>query len=124
MIPWSADAKRVPVPGGLADHPDFLRYKSCADNDAGTWFKLSMFCELGLNSGGCLAAQENSKVFRKSFHPLPPPAVRLNIPVQMEAEAARVEGQAHRKAAENKYDPLLKRLARCLPWCPHPAVLR
>ena len=40
------DAKWVPVPGGLADNPDFLWYMSLVENTAGPWFKLSVFGEL------------------------------------------------------------------------------
>ena len=35
-IPWSPDAKWTPVPGGLEDHPDFLRYRSLAENSEKT----------------------------------------------------------------------------------------
>ena len=75
MIPWFPDAIWAPVPGGLANHPDFLRYMSLVENTAGPWFKLSVFGELGLNNGGRLAARENRNVFRKPFHPLPHLAV-------------------------------------------------
>ena len=71
------DAKWVPVPGGLADNPDFLWYMSLVENTAGPWFKLSVFGELGLNSAGRRAARENRKVFRTAANPsiLPRPAV-------------------------------------------------
>ena len=75
MIPWFPDAKWAPVPSGLADHPDFLRYMSLVNNTTGPWFKLSVFGELGVNNGGRLAARENRKVFRKPVHPLPRLAV-------------------------------------------------
>ena len=67
IIPWFPDAKWAPVPGGLADHPDFLRYMSLVENTAGPWFKLSVFGELGLNNAGRRAARENRKVFLKPF---------------------------------------------------------
>ena len=35
-IPWFPDAKWTPVPGGLEDHPDFLRYMSLAENSEKT----------------------------------------------------------------------------------------
>ena len=66
-IIWFPDAKWAPVPGGLADHPDFLRYMSLVENTAGPWFKLSVFGELGLNNAGRRAARENRKVFLKPF---------------------------------------------------------
>ena len=75
MTQWFPDATWAPVPGGLADHPDFLRYMSLVENIAGPWFKLSVFGELGLNNAGRRAARENRKVFRKPLHPLPHPAV-------------------------------------------------
>ena len=37
---------RAPVPGGLADHPNFLWYMSLAENNAGPWFELTVFGEL------------------------------------------------------------------------------
>ena len=67
MTQWFPDAKWAPVPGGLADHPDFLRYMSLVENTAGPWFKLSVFGELGLNNAGRRAARENRKVFLKPF---------------------------------------------------------
>ena len=67
MTGWFSDAKWAPVPGGLADHPDFLRYMSLVENTAGPWFKLSVFGELGLNNAGRRAARENRKVFLKPF---------------------------------------------------------
>ena len=75
MTQWFPDAKWAPVPGGLADHPEFLRYMRLVENTAGPWFKLSVFGELGLNNAGRRAARENRKVFRKPVHPLPRPAV-------------------------------------------------
>ena len=76
MTQWLPDATWEPVPGGLADHPDFLRYTSLslAENTAGSWFKLPMFGKpgkLGLNNAGRQAARENSKVLYQPFHPLP-----------------------------------------------------
>ena len=68
MISWFPDAKWEPVLGGLADHPDFLRYMSLVENTAGPCFKLSVFGELGLNNRGHLAARENRKVFCKPVH--------------------------------------------------------
>ena len=59
------DATWAPVPCGLADHPDFLRYMSLVENTAGLWFKLSVFGELGLNSAGRRAARKNSICFRR-----------------------------------------------------------
>ena len=74
MIPWFPDAKWAPVPCCLADHPDFLRYMSLVENIAGPWFKLSVFCELGLNNAGRRAARENRNVFlTPTVHPLPRP---------------------------------------------------
>ena len=67
MTEWLPDATWAPVPGGLADHPDFLRYMSLVENTAGPWFKLSVFGELGLNNAGRRAARENRKVFLKPF---------------------------------------------------------
>ena len=67
MTQWLPDAAWAPVPGGLADHPDFLRYMSLVENTAGPWFKLSVFGELGLNNAGRRAARENRKVFLKPF---------------------------------------------------------
>ena len=67
MTEWLPDARWAPVPGGLADHPDFLRYMSLVENTAGPWFKLSVFGELGLNNAGRRAARENRKVFLKPF---------------------------------------------------------
>ena len=52
-----------PVPDGLADHPDYLRYISLAEKTAAPWFKLSVFGELRSSNGGLLAAGENRKVF-------------------------------------------------------------
>ena len=49
-IQWFPDAKWVPVPCSMADHPDFLQYISLAENTAGPWFNLSVFGKLGLNS--------------------------------------------------------------------------
>ena len=88
-------------PCGRAEHPDFLGNISFAENTTGPRFKL--------------------KVFRKRLHPLPGSAIRLNIPVQMEAVAAQAERQAHRKAARNKLGS--KRLAHwesCSEFCVHP----
>ena len=61
--PWFPDSKWVTVPCCFADHPDFLLYKSCADSNAWPWFKLCVFCKLGLNNSGHLAAKENHQVF-------------------------------------------------------------
>ena len=47
MIPWFPDAKWLPVPGGLEDYPDFLRYMSLAENTAVPWFKIFVFGEAG-----------------------------------------------------------------------------
>ena len=74
MTEWFPDATWAPVPGGLADHPDFLRYMSLVENTAGPWFKLSVFGELGLNNAGRRAARENRKVFRKPVHFLTRPS--------------------------------------------------
>ena len=87
MILWFQDTKWAPVPGCLADHPELLLYLVLAENTAGPWFKLSVFCEQGVNSTElcCLepspAAKENCKVLQvyQLFHPLPQPAVWLNI---------------------------------------------
>ena len=46
MTEWLPDARWAPVPGGLADKPDFLRYMSLVENTAGPWFKLSVLGEL------------------------------------------------------------------------------
>ena len=80
MTEWLPDARWAPVPGGLADNPDFLRYMSLVENTAGPWFKLSVLGELGLNNAGRRAARENRKVFHKPVFlarlaPIPRPAV-------------------------------------------------
>ena len=49
------DDKWAPVPFGLADHPDFLWYKSNAESNAGPWINHSLFAELGLNNRDHLA---------------------------------------------------------------------
>ena len=59
---WLPDATWEPVPGGLADHTDFLLYMSLAENTAGSWFKLPVFSELGLNNAGRTAAREYRKL--------------------------------------------------------------
>ena len=69
MTEWFPDATWALVPGGLADHPDFLRYMSLAENTAGPWFKLSVFGELGLNNAGRLAAERREKIERYSTNP-------------------------------------------------------
>ena len=71
---------------------------SLAENTAGPCFELSVYDELELNKAG-LAARKNRKLFRKPIHPLPCPAVSLNILVQAEAEAAQAEPRAHIGAA-------------------------
>ena len=66
MTEWFPDATWAPVPGGLAslaDHQDFLRYISLAENTArlGSSFLVQLFGDLRLNHGGLLAAGENRK---------------------------------------------------------------
>ena len=75
MTQWIPEATWEPVPGSLADHPDFLRYMSLADNTAGSWLKLPLFGELRLNNAGRVAAKEKGMVFCQPFHLLPRPAV-------------------------------------------------
>ena len=93
IISWFLDANEAPVPCGLADHPHFLQFKSHAD----------IYADHG-SSFPCLASRENCKVFSKPFHLLPRrrQAVWLNIFVQMEAEAARVERRAHQRPAKKQ----------------------
>ena len=61
---------------------------SLEENTAGPWLKLSVFGELGSNKAGRQAARENREVFRKPIHPLPRPAVGLNILVQVTPSSA------------------------------------
>ena len=100
MTEWFPDATWAPVPGGLADHPDFLLYISLAEKTAAPWFKLSVFGELRSSNGGLLAAGENRKVFANPLiHCLALPSDwTMCILVQLAAEAARAERRAHRKA--------------------------
>ena len=78
MTQWLPDARWEPVPGGLANQPNFLLYMSLAENTAGSWSKLPVFCELGLNNAGRRAARENGRVLCRPFHPLPRPADCMN----------------------------------------------
>ena len=62
-----------------------------------------------MNGGGRLAARENNKIFHRPFNPLLRSAVGLNNVhpchqdlVQVAAQAAREERQAHRKAAKKQ----------------------
>ena len=59
---------------------------SLVENTAWPWFKLSVLSEIGLNNAGHRVATEHGKVFRKSVHPLPRPAILLNILGQAEVE--------------------------------------
>ena len=108
MTLWFPDSKWMPVPCCLTDSTDFLLYNGvhCPCREHYTAFVQaplhSVFCMLGLNIAGFLAARENSRVLCQPFHPLPRQAVWLNTFVQVEAKAAREERQAHRRAGKKQ----------------------
>ena len=93
-----------PVPGGLADHPDFLLYINLAESTAAPRFKLSVFGELRLNNGGLLAAEKIARYFANPLiHCLSlPPDRTMYILVQLAAKATREERRAHQKAVKKQ----------------------
>jgi len=79
MRNWLQEAWE-PLPGGLADSPQFLDFSQRAASLESSWFRLGIFGALGLNN----RARADARTERKVLRPLPAlaqPRVRLVPPL-------------------------------------------
>jgi len=106
MRNWLQEAWE-PLPGGLADSPQFLDFSQRAASLESSWFRLGIFGALGLNN----RARADARTERKVLRPLPAlarPRVclvprcsrdRISPLSQRLATATRLEVRAQKKAA-------------------------
>ena len=66
MQNWLQEAWE-PLPGGLADSPQFLDFSQRAASLESSWFRLGIFGALGLNN----RARADARTERKVLRPLP-----------------------------------------------------
>ena len=106
MRNWLQEAWE-PLPGGLADSPQFLDFSQRAASLESSWFRLGIFGALGLNN----RARADARTERKVLRPLPALARsrlrlvprcsrdRISPLSQRLATATRLEDRARKKAA-------------------------